>query len=181
MHGVGTDVELISSIPADNENFLARNFTEGELAYCRAAPDFRASLAGRWSAKEAVFKSLKVESKGAGASLKEIEICATPAGPTVLLHGEAKRVAEAQGVKKFELSLSHSDDVVSPFPFFLVLRGAGLTCSFFAGCRRRRRFGLEGSRLRWRIRMRGLRMQLDLWLHLRCLFLARSDVNISYF
>lgn len=112
VHGVGTDVELISAIPADNETFLARNFTGAELDYCRQAPDFRASLAGRWSAKEAVFKSLKTESKGAGASLKDIEIVATATGPTVVLHGEAKAVAAAKGVSTFDVSISHSDDVV---------------------------------------------------------------------
>ena len=111
VHGVGNDVELISAIAADNENFLARNFTQAELAYCRSAPDFRASLAGRWCAKEAVMKSMKVQSKGAGAPLIDIEVVATATGPTVVLHGEVKKIAQAAGVTKFELSISHSDDV----------------------------------------------------------------------
>lgn len=50
---VGTDVELISAIPSDNATFLERNFTANELAYCRSSPDFKASLAARWAAKEA--------------------------------------------------------------------------------------------------------------------------------
>lgn len=58
LSGVGTDVELISAVPHDNENFLERNFTPAELAYCRSAPDFRASLAARWSAKEATVRLL---------------------------------------------------------------------------------------------------------------------------
>lgn len=111
VHGVGTDVELISSLPADNPTFLTRNFTDAELAYCRSAPDFKASLCARWAAKEAVFKSLKTESKGAAASLKEVEIVSSKTGPTVVLHGEALKVAQEKGVSKFELSLSHSDDV----------------------------------------------------------------------
>jgi phosphopantetheinyl transferase (holo-ACP synthase) len=36
------------------------------------ATDPTASFAGRWAAKEAVFKALNVPGKGAGASLKEI-------------------------------------------------------------------------------------------------------------
>ena len=56
--GVGTDVELISAIPVDNESFLERNFTPAELAYCRSAPDTRASLAARWAAKEATVSLL---------------------------------------------------------------------------------------------------------------------------
>ena len=71
---VGVDVEDISAINVDNETFIERNFTSDEIAYCREAPSPRSSFAGRWSAKEAVFKSLGVSSQGAGAAMKEIEI-----------------------------------------------------------------------------------------------------------
>lgn len=71
---VGVDVEDISSINIDNETFIERNFTSTEIAYCQKAADPRSSFAGRWSAKEAVFKSLGVASKGAGAAMKDIEI-----------------------------------------------------------------------------------------------------------
>ena len=71
---VGVDVEDISAINMENDTFLDRNFTEREQSYCRKAPSPQASFAGKWSAKEAVFKSLGVKSKGAGAPLKEIEI-----------------------------------------------------------------------------------------------------------
>ena len=57
------------------------------------------------------FKSLKVESKGAAASMKDIEIVSTSTGPQVVLHGEAKAAADRQGVKEFEVSLSHDEDV----------------------------------------------------------------------
>jgi len=133
--GVGTDVELISAIPVDNESFLERNFTPAELAYCRSAPDTRASLAARWAAKEATvsllyflsrrcpkltrtlfllllqFKSMKVASNGGGASLIDIEVVSTDTAPIIRLHGEAKVAAESKGITGFELSLSHSDDV----------------------------------------------------------------------
>jgi fatty acid synthase subunit alpha len=71
---VGVDIELISAINVSNDTFLQRNFTEAEQVYCSKAPNPQASFAGRWSAKEAVFKSLGVASQGAGAPLKEIEI-----------------------------------------------------------------------------------------------------------
>ncbi|KPV74523.1 uncharacterized protein RHOBADRAFT_28081 [Rhodotorula graminis WP1] len=109
VHGVGTDVELISALPM-SESFISRNFTEGEIAYCQAAADPRASFAARWSSKEAVFKSLKTQSKGAGASLKDVEVVSTPTGPQVELHGEVKAIADKAGIKSFELSMSHSDD-----------------------------------------------------------------------
>lgn len=71
---VGVDVEQIDAINIENETFVERNFTAAEQAYCRKAASPQSSFAGRWSAKEAVFKSLGVKSRGAGASLKEIEI-----------------------------------------------------------------------------------------------------------
>lgn len=111
VHGVGTDVELISSINSDNANFVARNFTEQEISYCQAQPDPRASFAARWAGKEAAFKSLKTESKGAAAAMKEIEIVASASGPTIVLHGAAKELATSKGITSFNVSLSHSEDV----------------------------------------------------------------------
>lgn len=109
--GVGVDTELISSVPT-SETFRSRNFTESEIKYCSAAPDPTASFAGRWAAKEAVFKALSVPSKGAGAGMKDIEIVSTDKGPNVVLHGDAKAAA---GNKEIKVSLSHSDTSVVAF------------------------------------------------------------------
>lgn len=97
-------------MPSSNLNFLARNFTDAEIAYCQAQPSPPASFAGRWVGKEAVFKSLGVTSRGAAAPLKDIEILPDAAGvPTVHLHGDALAAAEAKGIRKVLLSLSHSE------------------------------------------------------------------------
>ena len=80
---VGVDVESIDAVNVSNETFVERNFTAAEQQYCRQAPSPQASFAGRWSAKEAVFKSLGVSSKGAGAPLKEIEITSETGAPVV--------------------------------------------------------------------------------------------------
>lgn len=77
---VGVDVEDIASINIDNETFVERNFTDREIEYCQQAASPRSSFAGRWSAKEAVFKSLGVASKGAGAPLKDIEVLSDEKG-----------------------------------------------------------------------------------------------------
>ena len=84
---VGVDVESLDAIPRDNDTFLQRNFTDRELGYCKGQPDPQASLTGRWSAKEAVFKALGVTGKGAGAPLREIEIVAgeKTGAPSVLV------------------------------------------------------------------------------------------------
>ncbi|KAF7713544.1 Fatty acid synthase, alpha subunit [Penicillium ucsense] len=107
---VGVDVENIDAINISNETFVERNFTEAEQEYCRKAASPQSSFAGRWSAKEAVFKSLGVSSKGAGAALKDIEIGSDANGaPTVNLHGAAAAAAKEAGVKQVTVSISHSE------------------------------------------------------------------------
>ena len=90
---IGVDVESVAAINVDNQTFIDRNFTTNEQAYCRNAPSPQASFAGKWSAKEAVFKSLGVAGKGAGAPLNEIEITNNEKGvpvvtvsPSTVLH-----------------------------------------------------------------------------------------------
>jgi len=81
---IGVDVESIDAINIDNQTFVERNFTTKEQEYCRKAPSTQASFAGRWSAKEAVFKALGVPGKGAGAPLKDIEITNDEKGAPVV-------------------------------------------------------------------------------------------------
>ena len=81
---IGVDVECVEAINISNDTFVERNFTLAEQAYCRKTPSPQASFAGRWSAKEAVFKSLGVEGKGAGAALKDIEIGSDEKGAPVV-------------------------------------------------------------------------------------------------
>jgi fatty acid synthase subunit alpha len=105
------DTELISSVPT-SQTFRERNFTDAEIEYCTNAPDSDASFAGRWAAKEAVFKALSVPSKGAGASMKEIEILNSESGPVVNFSGAAQQAA---GNKTVKVSISHSDSTVVAF------------------------------------------------------------------
>ncbi|KAK7203853.1 fatty acid synthase-like protein [Myxozyma melibiosi] len=106
---VGVDVEAFDAIPLSNETFIERNYTDSEIAYCRASPDPTASFTGTWCAKEAVFKSLGVKSDGAGAALKEIEIVRKAGKPEVVLSGQAKTKADASGVKGVSVSISHNE------------------------------------------------------------------------
>ncbi len=81
----------------------SHNFTDAEVAYCHAQPSSRASFVARWVGKEAVFKSLGILSRGAGAAMKEIEILPNEEDgvPEVTLHGDAtlKAAAAAKGMK----------------------------------------------------------------------------------
>ncbi|KAK7888270.1 beta subunit of fatty acid synthetase [Exophiala xenobiotica] len=107
---VGVDVEDIRAINIENETFVKRNFTDAEQTYCNKAASPQASYAGRWSAKEAVFKSLGVCSKGGGAPLHDIEILSDENGaPKVALHGAALEAAKEAGVKNVNVSISHSE------------------------------------------------------------------------
>lgn len=71
---VGVDVEDVANINLTNEVFLDRNFSPAERRYCESSPNPQAAFAGRWSAKEAVFKSFQVGSRGSAAAMKDIEI-----------------------------------------------------------------------------------------------------------
>jgi fatty acid synthase subunit alpha, fungi type len=90
---------LISSVPSHNPTFISHNFTEAEITYSCSQPSPSSSFAGCWVGKEAIFKSLGVNSKGASAvaTMKDIEIINDESGvPTVHLHGEAKVGATAK-------------------------------------------------------------------------------------
>jgi holo-[acyl-carrier protein] synthase len=92
------------AIAIHGERFLHRVFTSLEL---EANTQKVESLAGRFSAKEAVAKALGC---GIGdVSWREIEVLRAESGaPQLILHGAAKRIAEDQGLTNWSLSLSHS-------------------------------------------------------------------------
>ena len=72
---IGVDVESTDSLPTSDRTFIARNFSPDEQLYVRsAAGGEQQGYTSLWCAKEAAFKSLGVQGRGAGASLKEIEI-----------------------------------------------------------------------------------------------------------
>jgi len=89
------------------DRFLARVFTQGELAYCRGRPQ---QLAARFAAKEAVSKALGTGIQHReGVAWQEIQIASDDHGkPVVLLSGRAARRAEEIGLTTFALSLSHT-------------------------------------------------------------------------
>ncbi|KAK9251877.1 3-oxoacyl-reductase [Lipomyces tetrasporus] len=108
-NNIGVDVEALSAIPIDNETFIERNYTAAEISYCTSSADPRASFAGTWCAKEAVFKSMGVKSEGAGAALKEIEIVRKAGKPEVVFSGSAKLKAAEKGIKDVSVSISHNE------------------------------------------------------------------------
>lgn len=90
-----------------HECLLARLFTEQEQRLCRQVTDYRwCSLAGRFSAKEAVKKILA--SRGEVAGWTEIEVLNGPYGePYINLYGRAQAALGRSGYSGLVLSISH--------------------------------------------------------------------------
>ncbi len=104
----GIDLVEISRIerltPAIRKRFLLRILTEEEA---RISGRSWESIAGRFAAKEAVIKALGC---GIGpVQWKEIEILQGENGePVLILHGQARQMAEDHGLRTWSVSISHS-------------------------------------------------------------------------
>jgi holo-[acyl-carrier protein] synthase len=93
------------------ERFLARVFTDLEVAFCRGRVH---ELAVRFAAKEAMMKALGTGVRG--IAWREIEVLPNRRGkPLVYLHGKAKKRADALGMGQPEVSLTHSDTLALAF------------------------------------------------------------------
>lgn len=116
--GVGIDVEPIKTFEGASKTFINRNFTEAEKAYCLSAPNPAASFAGRWAAKEAVIKAISSSAldsrnlwRDSAAPLKDIHVRRGESGaPFIELDGHARKVAQALGVTKVQVSISYFAD-----------------------------------------------------------------------
>jgi len=113
--GLGTDLietkRVQESIDRFGERFLERVFTEGEIAYCRRKKNAGESFAARFAAKEAGAKALGT-GISRGVNWKELEVRREISGkPTLHLSGRAAELAEAMGVRRLQLSLTHSREL----------------------------------------------------------------------
>jgi holo-[acyl-carrier protein] synthase len=117
---VGVDVieldRIRRAVQRHGERFLSRIYTPGELACYR---DRLPELAVRFAAKEAVSKALGVglnHISAQGIGWREVEVLSDPLGkPIVYLSGRAGDLAEAQGLNRWAISLSHSRDYAVAF------------------------------------------------------------------
>jgi holo-[acyl-carrier-protein] synthase len=112
--GIGTDIvehaQNAKLLTFDElGRFPDRILSENEASIYKQKPTI-AFISGRFAAKEAVLKALGIGMYDS-ISLKNIEIKTTKHGkPTVALSGEIKIVAEDMNVKKWHLSISHSEN-----------------------------------------------------------------------
>jgi holo-[acyl-carrier protein] synthase len=113
--GLGTDLietkRVQESIERFGDRFLERVFTMGEIAYCRRKKNASESFAARFAAKEAGAKALGT-GISRGVNWKELEVRREVSGkPTLHLSGRAAELAEAMGVRRLQLSLTHSREL----------------------------------------------------------------------
>lgn len=110
--GIGIDIMEIERIDKaiKNEKFKNRVFTQEEIDYFNLRGDKPCHAAGNFAAKEAV---LKVLGTGlSGIAWKDVEVLREKSGkPYVILHGNAKSIADAAGIKNIFISISHSRDL----------------------------------------------------------------------
>ena len=110
---VGVDLapvaEIQSSMARYGHRYIRRLFTEQETADTAGSAQ-ALGLAARFAAKEAAMKVLGPDTDAPG--WRSIEVRQWPGGRcTLLLHGEAKRLAAERGLDEWALSMCHEGPV----------------------------------------------------------------------
>jgi holo-[acyl-carrier protein] synthase len=94
------------------DRYLHRVFTPTEIADCCASHDPAPHLAARFAAKEATIKALMVED--AHPHWTSIEVRRHPSGwCDIRLSDRAVQLAQAKGIGRFAVSLSHEGDLAA--------------------------------------------------------------------
>lgn len=114
---VGIDLAEVARIraalkdPRIGQRLRDRVFTAAEIAYCEKKQRGRyESYAGRFAAKEAVMKAL---GRGWGAKVRwlDIEVVRARSGkPDIHLHDKTARLATELGIRRWLLSITHTQD-----------------------------------------------------------------------
>lgn len=109
--GTGVDIVEVERVrraeERHGERFLRRLFTESEIDDCRGAPREAEKFAGRFAAKEAAMKALRVGWQN-GVRFRDMEVVTNDMGaPSIRLDGRARQVADSRGVDRLMVSISH--------------------------------------------------------------------------
>lgn len=113
--GLGSDLAEVSRIRASRERFgnrfLQRVYTQAEIDYSLAKANADERLAGRFAAKEAGMKALGTGLSG-GITWKDLAVGREESGkPTLHLSGAAKQRADAMGVARIHLTITHTGEL----------------------------------------------------------------------
>ena len=113
VRGIGVDIIEIDrirrSIETTGTGFLAKVYTDGEIAYCDAKAHRYQHYAARFAAKEALSKALSTGWAGE-FRWKDVEVMNEPSGqPRFTVHGT---LGERLKGTEIMLSMSHSESHV---------------------------------------------------------------------
>ena len=116
--GIGTDIlqlnRMRSEILKADDPFVRSTFTEKERKEAAGREDPRMYFAGRFAAKEAVYKALRLTPEL--VDLSEIEVLTTSSGaPRVILHDRMLTYKNQQGIRRIHISLSYEEEMVLAF------------------------------------------------------------------
>ncbi len=90
------------------DRFLERVFTPAERQYAARYHNQVERLAGRFAAKEAVFKLIGT-GWGQGTAWTDIEVVNDPTGrPRLQLRGQTHQIAQQMGIQEISISLTHA-------------------------------------------------------------------------
>lgn len=114
--GIGLDVVDIPRFAGVyerfGEKFLRRVFTDAEIAYCGKRAEPLNCYAGRFAAKEAVFKALG-GGNGEPIPLRDVEIAMDGRRPTARMQGTANRLAQERGIIEMLVTISHDAGIAA--------------------------------------------------------------------
>ncbi len=114
--GIGLDVVDIPRFAGVyerfGEKFLRRIFTEAERTYCGKRTEPLNCYAGRFAAKEAIFKAIG-GGTGVPISLRDVEIAMDGRRPTARLRGTAERLARERGIIEVHVTISHDAGIAA--------------------------------------------------------------------
>ncbi len=117
--GTGIDLAEVPRIRAAieryGERFVARIFTEREIAYVERKANKYERYAARFAAKEAGMKAIGTGWRR-GVRWQDFEVTNLRSGrPTLTFHGAAAEFAGQLGVRQVHLSLTHTEQYGQAF------------------------------------------------------------------
>jgi len=103
IEGMGTDIVEVERLEGKHD-LLEKVLTPNEMEYCRLGQDFIQRCAGRFAAKEAVFKAVN---KVLGSpKWHDVEIISDRSSPSLSSECELQKKLTGMG-KKLSISISH--------------------------------------------------------------------------
>ena len=115
--GLGMDVREVErfrkSCERHPDRMRTRLFTQGEQEYCESNVDPMPHYAARFAAKEAFAKALG-SGIAEGIHWVDVEVVRDKKGaPSIVLHGNGKRIFAEKGGKHVWLTLTHSEHIAA--------------------------------------------------------------------